>query len=147
MLEQKQLHLHNPELNEIGDCWRTCIACILHVEPFKIPHFYKTQWKGSVDIAQEVHELTNQYLRGVFNVRYTETPLNCTYEELRVYLQHYYKDMYVIVGCNSKHGGHSVVMKNDDYMWDPSIDNSGCVGPMKDGYWWVGLLVHTVHEG
>jgi len=141
VIEHKQLHYHKPEFNEIGDCWRTCVACILNVPPHTIPHHYKEMWQGTVDIAQEVHKATNVLLRERYGIQYVEYPISCTLEELKTYCNHYYHDHHVMIGCNSIHGGHSVIMRNDDYMWDPAIDNSGCVGPMKDGYFWIGLLV------
>ncbi len=141
MREQKQLYRHIPEQRLIGDCWRTCIACILDVAPDTIPHYYEMFWGQGEVISDKVHEATNKELKKSYGVVFVETPLEATYEQLRTYLKHYYKDMYVIVGCNSKNGGHSVIMKNDDYMWDPAIDNSGCVGPMDDGYYWIGLLL------
>lgn len=146
MIEQKQLYLHKPEEGSIGDCWRTCIACLLDVPVDYIPHYYLEYWKHGENIAQLVQGLTNKFLVP-FGVQYIECPLECTYEQLRAHLAYYYKDMYVMVGCNSKNGGHSVIMKNTDYIWDPAIDNSGCVGPMDDGYYWVGLLVSTRHLG
>ncbi len=147
MIEQKQLHLHRPEQNQYGDCWRTCIACILNVPPNNIPHYYEQLWKEGENISQEVHAATNEFLADAgYGVQYIEIPVQCDEEQLRVYISHYFKDMYVIVGCNSKNGGHSVIMKGYDYMWDPAIDNSGCVGPMEDGYYWIGFLVDLVHK-
>lgn len=142
MIEYKQMYLHVPSEGIIGDCWRTCIACILDIHPNTLPHYYKQYWKDGDNIAPLVQARTNEELRD-YGVVYTEYPLQCTLEELRTYLTHYYKDMYVIVGCNSKNGGHSVIIKNKDYIWDPAIDNSGCEGPMEDGYFWIGLLVST----
>ncbi len=38
MKENTQLIYHNPPLS-FGDCWRTCISCILDLEPEDVPHF------------------------------------------------------------------------------------------------------------
>jgi hypothetical protein len=113
----------------------------LDVAPDDIPHYYEILWADGQTTTPAVHRLTNEFLLPNHGVIFVETPLEATYEQLRTYLKHYYKDMYVVVGCNSKNGGHSVVMKNDDYLWDPAQDNSGCVGPMDDGYYWIGLLL------
>lgn len=146
MIEQKQLHLHKPDEGSYGDCWRTCLACILDKPPEAIPHYYATFWMDGTNISNLVHNATNNFfLEAGWGVRFVEYPIECDYEQLRTYIDHYFKDMYVIVGCNSKNGGHSVIMKGYDYIWDPAIDNSGCVGPMDDGYYWIGLLVSTKH--
>ena len=146
MIEYTQFCLHRPEQGEYGDCWKTCIACILHCDPYEIPHYYKEFWGQAEVISDLVHAATNRWLSATTELQYVETPIECTREQLGTYLKHYYKDMYVIIGCNSRNGGHSVVMRNDDYMWDPSIDKSGCVGPMDDGYWWIGVLISNRHQ-
>lgn len=139
MIEYKQLYLHKPQEGSWGDCFRACIASILDFEHVAdVPHVYD---KGAS--AEEATEHLNKLLaRG--NLVYVEIPLAATADQLRVYLKRYYKNIHVIIGCSSKHGNHSVVMKNDDYMWDPSIDNSGCVGPMDDGYYWIGNILLKV---
>ncbi len=141
MQEHKQLFLHKPEEGIIGDCFRTCAACILDKRPDELPHGFGEFWEGKdVIVTPKVHAQLNKILAN-WDCRFIEYPLDCTREQLGTYLRHYYTDLHMIIGCNSKNGGHSVVMRNDDYIWDPSIDNSGCVGPMDDGYYWVGMLV------
>lgn len=34
----------NPELKIIGDCYRTCIACLLDMHPLEVPHFMASTW-------------------------------------------------------------------------------------------------------
>lgn len=149
MIEYKQLFYHKPKEGEIGDCWRTCIACVLNLRPEDVPHPYLRFWDWAdfnADITQQVQAAMNEwFVDSGLAVKFVEVPVQTDREGLGVYLKHYYPDMHVIVGCNSKHGGHSVIMRNDDYMWDPSRDNSGCVGPMDDGYYWIGLLVSRRH--
>ena len=144
MKEFKQLNLHKPQEGLIGDCFRTVIGCLLDLEPELVPHFTELGGWDSPDFSK-ARRLCNEWLEQ-FNLKYCEYPIQCSVADLGIYLDCYYKDVYVQIGCNSKHGGHSVVMKNDDYIWDPSRDNSGCVGPMDDGYFWVGLLVQHVKE-
>jgi hypothetical protein len=141
MIEHKQLFLHKPEEGIIGDCFRTCVACLLDKRPDELPHGFGKFWEGrDVNVTPKVNAQLNNILAN-WDCRFIAYPLDCTREQLGTYLRHYYTDLHVIIGCNSKNGGHSVVMRNDDYIWDPSIDNSGCVGPMDDGYYWVGMLV------
>ena len=142
MIEQKQLYLHKPAEGSIGDCWRTSIACILDVSPGTIPHYYEEFWEPEpAIISVKVRKATNLFLRDHFDLTYIEYPIEVPdAESLNTYLEHYYRDTHIMLGCSSKNGGHSVVRKGY-YMWDPAIDNSGCVGPMNDGYYWIGLLV------
>lgn len=37
---------------EVNDCWRTCIAYILNLDPKTVPHFYNIDKEGAVDFAQ-----------------------------------------------------------------------------------------------
>lgn len=142
MKELKQFYFHRPERGEIGDCWRTCIACLLNADsPASVPHYLWDMFSLDDDNWQHVLAKQNEWLSSK-GLRFVEYPVTAgSLEGLRAYLAHYYKDMYVMVGCNSKHGGHEVIMKNGDYMWDPSKDDSGCVGPMNDGYYWIGNLI------
>ena len=97
MKELKQLNLHRPEEGLIGDCFRTCIACLLDMPaPDHVPHAYELAgWDN--ENSTEAHKLLNEYLK-TFNLRYVEYPVQATEETLQVYLYHYYKDMYVHVG-------------------------------------------------
>ena len=141
MIEHKQLFLHKPEEGIIGDCFRTCVACVLDIRPNELPHGFGEFWEDKdVNVTLKVHAQLNKILAN-WDYRFIEYPMDCTREQLGTYLRHYYTDLHIIIGCNSKNGGHSVVMRNDDYIWDPAIDNSGCVGPMDDGYYWIGMLV------
>lgn len=144
MFAQKQLFRHIPSEGIIGDCFRTCIASVLGLTQILVPHGYQEFWVDEkTNVSEKVQAQLNKWLeQSGYNLKFIEYPVETTYEQLRTYLRHYYTDMYVVVGCSSKNGGHSVVMKNDDYLWDPSIDDSGCIGPMSDGYYWIGLLVY-----
>lgn len=144
MLEHKQLYLHIPEKGLIGDCYRTCIACILNLEVEDVPHFYADLWKpgeSSVDQAL-VDKLAIEWLkqRGILVVQF---PLKAVdneqfYKWAAAYIA---PEIYFMLGCNSSQGGHAVVVRSDGYMWDPSKNNTGCVGPMDDGYYWITLLI------
>lgn len=144
MIEYKQLFLHAPKENIIGDCFRTCVACIFNFKPISVPHFYQLAQKGrdweDSNITIDAINLLNNWLK-YYELKYVEYPVQATEEELKNHINHYYKDLYIILGCSSKNGGHSVIIKNSDYLWDPSLDNSGCIGPAPGGYYWIGLFV------
>ena len=94
MIEQKQLYRHKPTEGSYGDCWRTCLACILDRNPETIPHYYSTLWDEGKNIAPLVHQLTNKFfLEADWGVQFVEFPVECEYEQLRVYISHYFKDI------------------------------------------------------
>ena len=145
MKEFKQLYLHRPENRLIGDCHRTAIACIMDVEPMFVPHGYGLVWNydnpDDPETCTRAEAIINGWL-SQFGLRHISTPLQCDLRQLREYIFHYYRGLHVTVGCTSHNGtGHTVVMRDRDYMWDPAIDNSGCAGPMPDGHYWLGTLV------
>lgn len=144
MIEQKQLYLHQPGKGLIGDCFRTCVACIMDMMPEQVPHWVAEFWdnKHKTCDTELVVKECNKWLRQ-FGYGYLEFPIgpDNTIEQLRGWLVKYTENNYVIVGCTSANGGHAVVMKGEDYIWDPAQDNSGCKGPMSDGYFWIGLIV------
>ena len=39
-------------------------------------------------------------------------------------------------GCN-----HTVVALDDQIVWDPSLSDSGIIGPCDDGYYWIKLYI------
>ena len=149
MIEQKQAFLHKPAERIIGDCFRTCIACILNMERDQVPHVYAEVFNyddPKTTVAPQAHAALNKWLAN-YGMRFVEIPVECPdYETLRTYTSHYFSDLHIVLGCSSRNGGHSVVIQGKDYIWDPSIDNSGCVGPMEDGYYWIGLLVRATQE-
>lgn len=147
MIEQKQLYLHKPEQGIIGDCFRTTIACLLDLPALEVPHWYAEIWPPgelTCEISQEVLIACNKWLLPK-GLQYAEFPVGAANnEELFNWLACYFpSNVYLGLGCSSKNGGHSVVINSSGYIWDPAIDNSGCVGPMKDDYYWVGMLVKS----
>ena len=148
MILQKQKYFHKPAEGIVGDCFSTCVACVFNESNEHIPHFFGLHFDCNEPdkiVSPAVHASLNHWLKPR-GLRYFEYPMECNREQLGIYLKHYLPNQYVLIGCNSKHGGHSVVMCNDNFMWDPSIDNSGCVGPMNDGYYWIGLFVKETSE-
>lgn len=48
MIPYTQKILHNPEAGVKGDCFRTVLGCLLHVEPTGIPLFHDATWRKDV---------------------------------------------------------------------------------------------------
>lgn len=150
MKVQKQLFRHDPENGAYGDCHRTAIACILGLDAHEVPNFmHGTIGKGP---APEAHAAAEKWLndRGFtqINIAFNgEVPLDLV---LDVASKNSTPNMPFIFGGESKTGvNHSVVALNGKIVCDPSLDDSGIVGPMDDGYYWATFFGTTkiLHEG
>ncbi len=137
MVKHKQLFRHRPEQGLIGDCWRTAIGCLLDMAPNEVPHFLQDCWndnaKGNANASAW---LATQGLA------FVEVAYGGDLAGVMASVKSINPDTYYLLGGNSANAcGHSVIACNDEIVWDPSIDDSGIVGPMDDGYFWVTWLV------
>lgn len=133
----KQRFRHNPEKGEFGDCHRTCLAMLLEVERDSVPNFAEMaadQWALWQDL---VNEFLAEHSMGMFRIAFSDTLETVLHYMLRVNPGIYY----TLSGTSKNGTGHCVVAINDKIVADPSLDDSGIVGPMEDGYFWVEVLV------
>ena len=140
MTPHKQLNRHAPDQGIIGDCWRTCIACLLDMHPLLVPHFFESCWDD--DDATRANAATRLWLaeRGLSFVEFPYAP--CELPVLQQSFAYNCPDVhYILSGTSKNNVGHSVIGLNDRIVWDPSLDDSGIVGPMRGGYYWFGLLI------
>ena len=137
MIYRKQLYYHRPEQGTIGDCHRTAIGCMLGLEPQDVPHFGEHYWKDPVAFQDEVKKfLATQGLAQV-SVAY-----DCPLEQLQHVMGVMNPDIrYLLGGTSANDVNHTVVGRGSRIEWDPSMDDSGIVGPCDDGYFWVTLFV------
>lgn len=137
MIKQKQANLHKPEEGIYGDCYRTAIACLLDLDRDDVPNWAEES-KMDKDIfwALQNKWLAEQRL-AMFSVGFNFESLKAFQE----YMQEYYPTLYYILDGTSKNGtNHSVIGLGGSIHWDPAIDNSGIIGPMDDGNFWVSVL-------
>ena len=137
---QKQLNRHFPERGIWGDCLRTAIACVLDLDPVDVPHF-NDRSDGRTD--EDVGRLLNDWLRGrglaIITVSFNgETSLDdvLTAAGFGSMGLPYLLSGFSRTGCN-----HVVVCQGYEIIWDPSLTDSGIVGPMNNGFWMVEWLV------
>jgi hypothetical protein len=134
MTPVKQLLRHKPHEGIYGDCHRAALASILEMPIEDIPHF------GDLSLYSEEEwaRAERDWLLGIGYI-----PISLFYETDDLagvlfstgYLN---PDTYGILGGTSRNGvGHSVVICNGAIVHDPSQDDSGIIGPMKDGRFWV----------
>jgi hypothetical protein len=136
MKPQKQLNRHRPEDGIYGDCHRTAIAVCLDMDAKDVPHFMDGNVSGD-DAHDQVEAWLNE--RGICTINVVfpgETPLS---DVLKTVALTNHRSMPVfILGGQSRNGcNHSVVCCDGEIACDPSLDDSGIVGPCDDGYYWL----------
>lgn len=135
MKPSKQLNRHDPENGVWGDCTRTVFACLLDLEPADVPHFYD---KGeNVEIADR---RIQEWLGSRYGLRLFQFPLSVHPEAengrqaVLDTVGSWNRDAYWTLSGKSKRGtNHVVICCGSEIVWDPSLDNTGIVGPVVDG--------------
>jgi hypothetical protein len=131
---QHQLYRHDPAAGVFGDCFRTCVACLLGLPAGNVPHF--NDRLASDATPAEVYRATkaaDDWLgaRGLRLVRVgycgdLDSVLDC--------LAKSNPGLPCILSGTSRNGvGHCVVVLDGAIVCDPSLDQSGIVGPLADG--------------
>ena len=137
MVKHKQLFRHKPEEGIIGDCERTAIACLLEYHPLDVPHFGKEHFDdaGAFNAMEDRYLLTQGYTR-------VQIPYDCDLETLLKCARQNNALVYYLLSGQSKTGcNHTVICCGDRIVWDPSLDDSGIIGPCSGGYYWITYLV------
>lgn len=133
MKKQKQAYLHCPEEGVWGDCFRTSIAIALGMDRDIVPHFYDEGVSGDVATEQAKAWLS------LFKIYLIEFPLSHP-EGLEAILNSIGFNnpdlIYLLTGVSKNGTNHVVVCQGARIECDPSLDNSGIVGPTEDGNYW-----------
>lgn len=138
MTPQKQKFRHDPDKGIYGDCWRTAIACILDKARDQVPHFYES---GDGELCGK---LTHKYLeennfymfRAFFDAGYYTLPRLLNFMDSMITEGAYY----LLSGTSKNQCGHVVICQGNKIVWDPALDDSGIIGPMDDGNYWIELI-------
>ena len=140
MLYNKQLFLHKPEIGQIGDCWRTAVACIFDLLPEEVPHFQAPYW-GEPDAVNAIRDL-NEWLKS-YGLFYVAAGYNfATVEEALAYSAQIFRGNRILFSGTSKNGtGHVVVARHGEIEWDPAIDDSGIIGPKSNGLFYFAYFI------
>lgn len=139
MIKQKQLFRHNPDAGTFGDCHRTVLACLLDLPHDQVPHFAERHF---LDIeawnAAEKAFLASHGLASITAWYQGDTPLQQVLDGVGLYNQ----EIYYILGGTSRGGtNHSVIGLGNKIEWDPSLDDTGIIGPMDNGCYGITYLV------
>ena len=135
MIPVKQRNRHDPAAGVWGDCHRAAVATMLSLPLDAVPHFGDGGPTGDVFKALEKAFLASHGL----------VPIDAVYAGGEADVQlilHVVSamnpDVPFLLGGTSRNGvDHTVVCLNDAIVHDPSLDDSGIVGPCKDGWYWV----------
>lgn len=147
MTPQKQKNRHRPQDGLIGDCHRTCYACLLDMDRDSIPNFGEVGFDLTKDGGGNRKEFSEACAEWLGSVGYAEFSVgfNCGLHEIFQYMAAVNPGIYYILGGRSMTGvNHSVIGCNDAIVWDPSLNDAGIVGPCEpDELYWVTVLVPT----
>jgi hypothetical protein len=134
---QKQKYRHRPDDGEIGDCHRTAIAMMMGLSRDDVPHFLHDNCNSKI-FRQRVDDYLSAH--GRCEVGFPLGGKDVTPEHVLECIAVWAPKTPVILGGTSRTGcNHSVVVFEGSIL-DPSLDNSGIVGPCDDGFYWCTLL-------
>lgn len=137
MIPVTQRFKHDPDNGVWGDCHRAVIASLLELPIDEVPHFCDQGKKISGPDTDDRQWLRSRGLTPI-NMAF---PGTTTLDDVLTTVENCNPGLLFILGGTSRNGtGHSVVAGRGEILHDPSIDQSGIVGPMEDGLWWVTFL-------
>lgn len=137
MTPHKQLFRHRPDQGTWGDCYRTAVACLLDLAPGDVPHVYDKGVDGETGMAVMRDFLAS---RGFVSVAMIY-PGEWSLEEVLAHREQQVPGCaFLLIGRSRNNTDHVVVAKGGTLVWDPSLDDSGIVGPCGDGFWWCEYL-------
>lgn len=144
MTKHKQLNRHDPENNIYGDCWRTCIACILDKHPSEVPHFLDES-KAKIKTGEEIKKCS-RWLRKHDITRMAIPISSPSLREAMEFVSKWNPHMHFILAGQSKNEvNHCVICQDGKIVFDPSQDESGVVGPCADdGCYWIEIFSKEV---
>jgi hypothetical protein len=130
----KQRNRHDPANGVYGDCHRAAVATVLDLALDQVPHF----GEGG-PAAEEFGVRAREFRRSKGLV-----PISAVYapDSGHLLILHVVGTMNpgvpYLLGGRSRNGvDHTVVCVGDEIVHDPSLDDSGIVGPCGDGWYWV----------
>jgi len=133
MIQRHQLFRHEPHNEIYGDCQRTAVACLLDIEPHRVPHFVQNHYtRPGYDWQAAMEDFLNQH-----GYTFTDVQLNgeATLEDV-LQTRTFFPDHYYILAGKSPRGtNHVVIGLGTRIAWDPHPDGGGLIGPLDYGVW------------
>ncbi len=132
---------HRPDLDEVGDCFRTCIACLLDLPIEDVPHFREAALAETDEVQRE---LMNGWLAGR-GLRLINIAYDCTLDQLLAMMAASAPGLHYLVSGESRSGNNHIVIARDRMIvHDTSIEQVGIIGPCDTGQYLVSLLVANI---
>ena len=143
MKPQKQKYRHKPEEGIYGDCHRTCLAMLLDMDRDSVPNFAEMQPNDGRAFRDICEDWLNAHGLATVNI-----PFAASLSEVFEFMRAVNPGVYYILGGQSRSGvNHSVVAVNNMIVADPSLNDSGIIGPTEpDGHYWVSFHIPMSHK-
>lgn len=134
-----------PDGNVKGDCFRTCIACLLDIHPEKVPLFIGDETAidpGGDQLNQACDWLIENHGLSIARIFWDgamldkDDVLNLCSETIRGH-------HYLLSGQSSNGLNHCVICRGNKIVHDPKPD-AGIVGPLDGGYWCVEVITKVL---
>lgn len=138
MTPHKQLFRHEPDKGVWGDCFRTTIACLLDLAPEDVPHFCDN------GVQQDVATSEARVWMAAMGLAFVDVPFGGQDDVGAVlsFMGSANPGLHYILTGQSRTGcAHAVVCKDGKIVHDPSLTESGIVGPCEvDRVFWVSFI-------
>jgi hypothetical protein len=122
----KQSNRHDPDNGVWGDCHRAAVASILRLPLEAVPHFCDGGPDADEFVRRERNFLTSV---GLFAVEFAWA---ADLDEVLATMGERYDGIHYLLGGWSRTGcNHTVVCCGRRIVHDPSLDDSGIIGPME----------------
>lgn len=133
----KQRFYHDPENGVYGDCHRAALASLLDLPLDAVPHFMHGLGPDDGEAFNDAQEAFLR-TRGLTPIIFPIDDERNGLEAVLIALESYNPGVYYLLGGSSANGtGHTVVAGGGKIVHDPARDDSGIVGPMEDGWYWI----------
>ncbi|MBW4710720.1 hypothetical protein KX928_23265 [Roseobacter sp. YSTF-M11] len=150
LVRRKQLINHDPENGKFGDCYRTCVAMVMGLDPAEVPHFCD----GNPDDVSGTTGLRNWLAPqglGVFQVIYgADTP----FRDVMFSLCHLSPEIpTIITGMGTRGVNHCVVAIGGEVFCDPCNGKpvkKPFTGPAEqndEAWWWIEVIAKVPTHG
>jgi hypothetical protein len=131
----QQAFRHKPDEGQVGDCYRTCVACILGIERDAVPHPHRLTDENFSQVAAMREWLLSR------GQALTLIPFKASPDEVLMTMERFAPATpFIMTAMSANRVGHCVVCLGGRIIHDPSIDQSGIIGPDEDGWVWVEVI-------
>lgn len=133
-----QLFRHDPANGVMGDCYRTCVACLLDLQPEDVPHVVQSMDDGEACTARMNEWLAGRGLK--FIPMGWPSDQMAMEDALLVASAFSPGTAFLFSGTSPRGTDHVTIARDGEIVHDPHPDGGNLVGPMGDGWWHIEFL-------